>query len=49
MPNLCQYYIRKCSDNLDQVGIGIIVIYAVAKLLDKTFSNLLFRVAPRPP
>ena len=49
MRNPCQYYLRKCSDNLDQSGIGIIVVNAVVKLLAKIFNNLLFRVALRPP
>ena len=42
-------YIRKGFANLDQSGIGIIVDYAVAKLLVICFNNLLFRVALRPP
>ena len=39
MPNPCQYYIRKCSDNLDQSGIGIIVVNAAVKLLANIFTS----------
>jgi len=41
--------IRKCFDNLDQSGIVIIVVHAVAKLLVKILNNLVFRVDMRPP